>query len=303
MDENLLNKITDYKIGDNVAHNIRKNGDSISRYETDNIKIKTKKDKQGIDINIKENTTDEFVHIPVIINVTNYEETVYNDFYIGKNSNVTIVAGCGIHNDCETKSVHNGVHTFHIEKNCKVKYIEKHYAEGDKENNKYINTTTIINQEDNSGFEMETVQISGIDSAIRNTKATLNNSCSLKIRETLMSNDNETIETKFKVILDGKDSNSDISSKSIAKDNSVQKFYSNIEGNNKCFAHISCDAIIMNKAKVSSSPKIIANSSEAEMSHEAVIGKIAKDQIKKLMTLGLNEKDAENKILEGFIKS
>ena len=301
--KNLLNKITDYKIEENVAHNIRQNGNSISRYETENIKIKTKKNKEGIDIIISKNTTDEFVHIPVVIDSTNYEETVYNDFYIGENSNVTIVAGCGIHNDCETKSTHNGIHTFHLEKNCTVKYIEKHYAEGEYNKNKYINTDTIIEMDSNSSFKMETTQISGIDFSKRNTEAKINNNSSLTINETLMSQNDEEIETLFKVNLDGKNSSANISSKSIAKDISKQKFYSTVIGNTKSFAHISCDAIIMDKATVNSTPELIANSSEAEMSHEAAIGKIAGDQIKKLMTLGLNEKEAENKILEGFIKS
>lgn len=302
MNKDLLNKITDYEINSDVAHNIRANGESISRFETDNIKINSKKDKQGIDIYIADNTIDEFVHIPVIIDTTNYEETVYNDFYIGKNCNVTIVAGCGIHNDCETKSTHNGIHTFHIEKGSSVKYIEKHYAEGKMENNKYINTTTVINQNENTSFDMETAQISGIDNSVRSTEAVLNNNSSLNIKETLMSDNNESIETRFNIKLQGKNSSADISSKSVARKNSSQRFYSKTEGDTKCFAHVSCDAIIMDKAKVSSTPEIVALSSEAEMSHEAVIGKIASDQIKKLMTLGLDESQAETKILEGFLK-
>lgn len=302
MNKDLLNKITDYEINSDVAHNIRANGESISRFETDNIKINSKKDKQGIDIYIADNTIDEFVHIPVIIDTTNYEETVYNDFYIGKNCNVTIVAGCGIHNDCETKSTHNGIHTFHIEKGSSVKYIEKHYAEGKMENNKYINTTTVINQDENTSFDMETAQISGIDNSVRSTEAVLNNNSSLNIKETLMSDNNESIETRFNIKLQGKNSSADISSKSVARKNSSQRFYSKTEGDTKCFAHVSCDAIIMDKAKVSSTPEIVALSSEAEMSHEAVIGKIASDQIKKLMTLGLDESQAETKILEGFLK-
>lgn len=302
MNKDLLNKITDYEINSDVAHNIRANGESISRFETDNIKINSKKDKQGIDIYIADNTIDEFVHIPVIIDTTNYEETVYNDFYIGKNCNITIVAGCGIHNDCETKSTHNGIHTFHIEKGSSVKYIEKHYAEGKMENNKYINTTTVINQNENTSFDMETAQISGIDNSVRSTEAVLNNNSSLNIKETLMSDNNESIETRFNIKLQGKNSSADISSKSVARKNSSQRFYSKTEGDTKCFAHVSCDAIIMDKAKVSSTPEIVALSSEAEMSHEAVIGKIASDQIKKLMTLGLDESQAETKILEGFLK-
>jgi len=303
MNKKLLSKITDYEIDKDTAHNIRENGVSISRYETSNIKIKNKGDKQGIDIFIEKNTIDEFVHIPVLINITDYEETVYNDFYVGDNSDITIVAGCGIHNDCETKSVHNGIHTFHIGKNATVKYIEKHYADGNMENNKFINTDTVINQEINSSFTIETAQISGIDFSKRNTIADLNKNCSLVIKETLMSDDKEKIETNFEIKLNGIDSKADIASKSVVRGNSSQKFISIVEGNTKCFAHVSCDAIIMEKGVVRSTPQIIANSSEAEISHEAVIGKIAGDQIKKLMTLGASEKEAENKILEGFLKS
>lgn len=302
MQDELLSKITDYKIDNSVAHNIRKNGESISRVETENIRIETKKDKPGIDVIIKENTKEEYVHIPVIITVTDYEETVYNDFYVGKNADVTIVAGCGIHNECETKSAHNGIHTFHIEPGANVKYIEKHYADGLYDNNKYINTDTIINLENNSSMLMETAQISGIDKAIRRTEATLLDNTTLKIKETLMSDNKEEIETNFDIKMNGKNSNADVSSKSVARKESYQRFNSNVEGNTKCFAHVSCDAIVMEKSRVTSTPSIIANSKEAEMSHEAVIGKIATDQITKLMTLGLTESEAEEKILEGFLK-
>ena len=302
MDNNLLEKISDYTIDSNVAHNIRKNGKSISRVETENIKIETKKDKQGIDIYIKEGTQNEFVHIPVIITKTGYAETVYNDFYIGKNANVTIVAGCGIHNECETKSSHNGIHTFHIEKNSIVKYIEKHYADGNFENNKFINTDTIIELNNGSTMIMETAQIGGIDKAIRKTIADVKDDATLRIKETLMSNNNEEIETNFDIKMNGKNSNADVESKSVAKKSSSQRFNSNVEGNNKCFAHVSCDAIVMDKSKVTSVPAIVANSKEAEISHEAVIGKIATAQIMKLMTLGLTDKEAEEKILEGFLK-
>ena len=302
MQNELLEKISDYKIDNNVAHNIRENGESISRVETENIKIETKKDKPGINIFIKENTKEEYVHIPVIITKSDYKETVYNDFYVGKNANVTIVAGCGIHNECETEDAHNGIHTFHIEEGANVKYIEKHYADGLYDNNKFINTDTIIYLKDNSSMTMETAQISGIDKAIRKTEAELLNNTTLKIKETLMSNNKEEIETNFNVKMNGKNSNADISSKSVARKESFQKFSSVVEGNNKCFAHVSCDAIVMEKSKVTSIPSIIANSKEAEISHEAVIGKIATDQITKLMSLGLAEKEAEEKILEGFLK-
>lgn len=302
MDSELLEKISDYKIEAGVAHNIRKNGESISRSETDNIKIKTKEDKSGIDIIIKEGTKEEYVHIPVIITTTNYEETVYNDFYIGKNADVTIVAGCGIHNECETGSAHNGIHTFHIEPGANVKYIEKHYADGLYDNNKFINTDTIIELGKNSSMTMETAQISGIDKAIRKTNAVLNDNSTLKIKETLMSDNKEEIETNFDIKMEGKNTNADVSSKSVARKESMQTFKSNVEGNNKCFAHVSCDAIVMEKSRVTSIPAIIANSKEAEISHEAVIGKIATDQITKLMSLGLTETEAEEKILEGFLK-
>lgn len=302
MQNELLEKISDYKIDNTVAHNIRENGESISRVETENIKIETKKDKQGINIYIKENTKEEYVHIPVIITKTNYEETVYNDFYVGKNADVTIVAGCGIHNECETGDAHNGIHTFHIEEGANVKYIEKHYADGLYDNNKFINTDTIIYLSNNSSMTMETAQISGIDKAIRKTEAELLDNTTLKIKETLMSNNKEEIETNFNIKMNGKNSNADISSKSVARKESSQKFFSVVEGNNKCFAHVSCDAIVMEKSKVTSTPSIIANSKEAEISHEAVIGKIATDQMTKLMSLGLTEKEAEEKILEGFLK-
>lgn len=302
MDNELLNKISDFKVRDNDALNIRFNGECISKIETENVKIQSKKNNSGLNIYISKNSVGEYVHIPAIINKENYNETVYNDFYIEDGAIVTIVSGCGIHNDCESSNKHSGVHNFHIGKNASVKYIEKHYAEGNNVNNKFIDTITNIEMEDNSELTIETAQISGIDFSKRITNALISTSSSLIINETLMTDKNEKIETEFNIVLDGKNSKADVKSKSVAKGNSYQKFSSSLEGKTKCFAHVSCDAIVMDNSKVSSTPSIIASSSEAEMSHEAVIGKIAAEQIKKLMTLGLTKSEAENKILEGFLK-
>ena len=298
----LLQIIAD--MGDSTAgaFNIRANGKLANRKVTENIDIKTKTDNPGIDIIIKPGTVGEDVHIPVIISETGLSDLVYNDFYVGENSDVTIVAGCGIHNCGEKESRHDGIHTFYVGKNAKVKYIEKHYGEGDGNGENVMNPTTIVNIEDGGYMEMETVQIKGIDSTKRVTRATLASSATLVIHEKIMTHGSQTAETDFSVDLNGEDSGANVISRSVAKGNSRQKFVSMINGNNRCSGHTECDAIIMENGKVSALPELTANHIDASLIHEAAIGKIAGDQLIKLMTLGLTEQEAEEQIINGFLK-
>ena len=298
----LLQIIAD--MGDSTAgaFNIRANGKLANRKVTENIDIKTKTDNPGIDIIIKPGTVGEDVHIPVIISETGLSDLVYNDFYVGENSDVTIVAGCGIHNCGEKESRHDGIHTFYVGKNAKVKYIEKHYGEGDGNGENVMNPTTIVNIEDGGYMEMETAQIKGIDSTKRVTRATLASSATLVIHEKIMTHGSQTAETDFSVDLNGEDSGANVISRSVAKGNSRQKFVSMINGNNRCSGHTECDAIIMENGKVSALPELTANHIDASLIHEAAIGKIAGDQLIKLMTLGLTEQEAEEQIINGFLK-
>lgn len=300
--KDLLKKIADIEKTPIGAYNIRVNGEKLSRNTTPNIDIITKNDKPGIDIIIKENTKNESVHIPVILTKSGLKDLVYNDFYIGKNADVIIVAGCGIHNSsCET-SQHDGIHTFYLEEGAKVKYIEKHYGEGDGTGKRILNPQTIVHLKDGAFLEMETVQIKGVDSTIRETTAYLSSNTNLSISERIMTHGSQSAKTVFKVDLNGKNSSTHVASRSVARDTSTQEFISNVNGNNKCFGHVECDAIIMDNAKVISTPKIIANNIDANLTHEAAIGKIAGEQLIKLMSLGLSEKQAEEKIISGFLK-
>ena len=298
----LLKIIADMGASPDGAYNIRSNGQLADRHVTENIDIKTKTDLHGIDIIIKAGTVGETVHIPVIISETGLNDLVYNDFIIGENADVTIIAGCGIHNCGEKESRHDGIHTFFVGKNAKVKYIEKHYGEGDGNGENNMNPTTVINIADGGYMEMDTAQIKGIDSTKRVTKARLSDGASLVIHEKIMTHGRQTAETDFTVDLDGKNSSANVVSRSVAKDNSFQRFLSKINGNNVCNGHTECDAIIMDNAKVTAIPEITANSIDASLIHEAAIGKIAGDQLIKLMTLGLTEKQAEEQIINGFLK-
>lgn len=298
----LLKIIADMDASPEGAYNIRSNGRLADRHVTENIDIKTKTDRPGIDIIIKAGTVGETVHIPVIISETGLNDLVYNDFIIGENADVTIVAGCGIHNCGENESRHDGIHTFFVGKNAKVKYIEKHYGEGDGNGENNMNPTTIVNISEGGYMEMDTAQIKGIDSTKRVTKARLSNGASLVIHEKIMTHGKQTAETDFTVDLDGKNSSANVVSRSVAKDSSFQRFLSKINGNNICSGHTECDAIIMDNGKVSAIPEITANSIDASLIHEAAIGKIAGDQLIKLMTLGLTEKQAEEQIINGFLK-
>ncbi len=298
----LLEKVADLHDIPEGAYNIRANGALGGRHTTANIDIVTKEDKPGIDIIIKPNTKNESVHIPVIITKTGLDDLVYNDFYIGENADITIVAGCGIHNTGDKKSSHDGIHTFHVGKNAKIKYVERHYGKGEGTGENVMNPTTVIFIDDGGYMEMETTQIKGIDSTVRNTTAKLANEAKLVIRESLMTHGKQYAKTDFTVDMDGENSSANVISRSVAKDESYQVFYSNINGNNKCAGHTECDAILMDKARVSAIPQITANHIDASLIHEAAIGKIAGEQLMKLMTLGLTEEEAEEQIVNGFLK-
>ena len=298
----LLKIIADMEGTPEGAYNIRANSELESRRVTENIDIKTKTDKPGIDIIIKANTKGEKVHIPVIISQTGLKELVYNDFYIGDDCDVEIVAGCGIHNCGDEESRHDGVHTFYVGKNAKVTYVEKHIGIADGKGESNMNPTTVINIDEGGYMEMETTQLSGVDSTDRNTTAKLKDNATLVIKEKLMTSGVETAKTDFTVDLDGENSSANVISRSVAKDNSYQLFLSRINGNNVCSGHTECDAIIMDNAKVSAVPEITANHIDASLIHEAAIGKIAGEQLIKLMTLGLTEQEAEEQIVNGFLK-
>ncbi len=298
----LLEQVADLHEVPAGAYNIRANSGLAGRNTTENIDIVTKEDKQGIDIYIKPGTKNESVHIPVIISQTGLEELVYNDFHIGEGADVTIIAGCGIHNSGDKRSKHDGVHTFYIEKDAKVRYVEKHYGAGDGNGENVMNPETVIYMDENSYMEFESTQIKGIDSTDRVTKATLKDGAKVVVKEKLMTHGKQYAKTSFEVDLNGDNSSASISSRSVAKGESKQLFVSKVHGNAKCSGHSECDAIIMDNANISAIPEITATNLDAQLIHEAAIGKIAGEQIIKLMTLGLTEAEAEEQIVNGFLK-
>ncbi len=298
----LLKIIADMDGTPEGAFNIRANGASVSRQITENVNIVNKTDKPGIDIIIKPGTKGEKVHIPVIISETGLNEMVYNDFIIGEGADVEIMAGCGIHNCGDEESRHDGIHSFFVGKNARVKYTEKHFGSGDGSGENNMNPTTVINIAEGGYMEMDTTQIDGINSTDRVTNARLSDNATLVIREKLMTKGNQTAKTYFTVDLDGVNSGANVISRSVATDDSYQLFISKINGNNVCTGHTECDAIIMDNAKVSAVPEITANHIDASLIHEAAIGKIAGEQLTKLMTLGLTPEEAEAQIVNGFLK-
>ncbi len=302
VEQNLLAEIADIHSVPEGAYNIRKNGGLEGRNTTANIDIVTKEDQPGIDIIIAPGTKNESVHIPVIVSESGLTDLVYNDFYIGDDADVTIVAGCGIHNCGDQNAGHDGIHTFHIGKRAKVKYFEKHVGDGDGNGENIMNPTTVVEMEEDSYMEMETSQIRGIDSTNRVTKGKLGDRATLVIHEKIMTHGKQVATTDFSVDLDGEGSSTNVVSRSVAKDTSFQKFLSVINGNNRCNGHTECDAIIMDNAKVTAIPELTAANIDAALIHEAAIGKIAGEQLIKLMTLGLTEEEAEEQIVNGFLK-
>ncbi len=298
----LLEQVADLHGVPEGAYNIRSNGKLEGRQTTANIDIVTKEDKPGIDIIIKPGTKNESMHIPVILSESGLKDLVYNDFYVGEGSDVTIIAGCGIHNCGVDTSEHDGIHTFYIGKNARVRYVEKHYGEGDGSGERILNPSTIIHIEEGGYMEMESVQIKGVDSTERITEADLAAGATLVVREKLMTHGRQKAESKFKVDLNGADSSANVISRSVAKGESEQTFISHLNGNNRCAGHTECDGIIMDHAKVNAVPSLSANDLDASLIHEAAIGKIAGEQLIKLMTLGLTEAEAEEQIVNGFLK-
>lgn len=301
MIKNLLKTIADITGEVDGAFNLRSNGCGVERRSSENIIITPKEDKPGIDITVKPNTKNETVYIPVVITEDNVNDLVYNDFYIGENSDVTIVAGCGIHNDGCGTSEHDGIHTFYIGKNAKVKYGEKHYGEGSSESTRILNPTTIVHMEEDSYCEMDMTQIKGVNSTKRETEAFLGKGAKLIINEKLMTHDEQIAHSNVKCNLNGEDSILQIISRSVAKDKSAQVFHPIAIGNDNCKAHVQCDSIIMDKAKVSSIPEIQANHTDAQIVHEAAIGRINNEQLLKLETFGLSEEEAEEVIVNAFL--
>jgi len=302
IEKNLLKEIADLHDIPTGAYNIRRNGESIGRTSTEHIVITPKKDAPGIDITILPHTKNESVHIPVVLTQSGLNDTVYNDFFIGEDCDVTIIAGCGIHNSgCETAK-HDGIHSFHVGENSVVRYVEKHYGQGEGEGKKVMNPKTVIHLAKGSTMELETTQIGGVDSTERKTVADVAEGATLIIREKLLTEGVQSAVTDFVVDLNGENSSTNVISRSVAKNCSHQEFISRINGNNLCHGHTECDAIIMDEATVLAVPEVSANHINASLIHEAAIGKIAGEQLMKLMTLGLTEAEAEEQIIAGFLK-
>ena len=300
--KSLLKEVADLDALPVGAYNVRVNGESSERNTTANIDIVSKTDKSGIDIIIKPGTKNESVHIPVILSQSGMKEMVYNDFYVGEDCDVTIVAGCGIHNCGGGDSAHDGLHRFFVGKNAKVRDVEKHYGEGDGRGKRVMNPTTEVHLEEGASMILEATQISGIDDTLRKTIATLAENATLEVQEKVLTTGEQNAVSEFVADLNGDGSSCNIVSRTVARDKSIQHFSSTLNGNAACSGHTECDSIIMDSAKVSASPQLTAADVDASLIHEAAIGKIAGEQLLKLMTLGLTEQEAEERIVSGFLK-
>ncbi len=301
--KHILELIADLKETGTGAMNIRSDGKKLLRRNTETIRIESKTDKDGIDIHIAPFTKNESVHIPVVLTENGFHDRVYNDFFIGEGADVTIIAGCGIHSCGDCDSSHEGIHTFHVGKNAKVKYVEKHYGEGEGSGKRILNPQTVLYLEEGANVTLETAQIRGVDDTKRYTKAECRGAGSeIILRENLLTHGDQKAVSEMDVFLSGFDSKVQVISRSVAQEQSTQIFYPRVEGNTKCFGHVQCDAIIMGNAKVRAIPEITCNHVDASLIHEAAIGRIAGEQILKLMTMGLSAEEAEEKILEGFLR-
>ena len=298
----LLEEIADLHSIPEGAYNIRSNSQSVGRVSTANIEITSKTDVSGMDIRIKPGTKNQSVHIPVVLTESGLTETVYNDFFIGEDSDVVIIAGCGIDNCGRQDSEHDGIHRFYVGKNAKVKYVEKHYGSGDGAGKRILNPGTEVYMEENSVMEMEMAQIKGVDDTDRKTVAELAAGAKLVVRERLMTHGSQQALSTYDVRLNGEGASADVVSRSVARDDSYQRFDAKVVGNAPCSGHTECDSIIMDNGRILAVPGLEANDVDAALVHEAAIGKIAGEQLTKLMTLGLTEQEAEEQIINGFLK-
>lgn len=298
----LLREVADLHKIPEGAYNIRSNSQSAGRNSTANIEIIPKEDVSGLEIRIKPGTKHESVHIPVVMTESGLKETVYNDFFIGDGADVVIVAGCGIDNCGNQDSQHDGIHRFYVGKNAHIRYVEKHYGSGDGKGKRILNPVTEVYQAENSSVEMEMVQIKGVDDTVRTTIAELAAGAKLVVRERLMTHGEQRAVSTYDVRMNGEGASADVVSRSVARDSSYQKFDAKLLGNAPCYGHTECDSIIMDQGRILAVPGLEANDVDAALVHEAAIGKIAGDQIIKLMTLGLTEAEAEEQIINGFLK-
>ena len=299
--EKILKQIDEAGFQQKGAFNLRHNGIALCHGDSEHIKIRKKEDKPGIDVYIDGETKGEQVHIPVVVDASGMTDIVYNDFYIADGADVTIIAGCGIHNSGCNESRHDGIHSFHVGKNANVRYEEKHYGEGEGTGARVLNPVTRIYMEEDSMFTLDTAQIKGVDSTVRETDVHMGAGSKLYVLERLMTHDQQTAESNMEVDLDGEGSSAQIVSRSVAKGTSRQVFHPKAVGNTKCHAHIQCDSIIMDHAEVSSIPEINARHLDAAIIHEAAIGRINNEQLIKLRTLGMTEEEAEGVIIENFL--
>ncbi|AHF07045.1 SufB/SufD family protein [Desulfitobacterium metallireducens] len=302
LDKHMLETVADMHQAPLGAFNIRKNGQGVQRQTTENIDILTKLDKPGIDVIVKPYTKGESVHIPVILTEENLNDLVYNTFEIGEYSDVVVIAGCGIHNNGSCNSRHDGIHTFNVRKGAKMRYVEKHFGEGEGTGSRILNPKTILEVEEDATVELEMVQIRGVDSTKRDTEIRLGKNAKLIITERLLTDEEQWAESKISVELNGDGASAQIISRSVAQGHSKQDFYFDLIGRSASRGHVQCDSIIMHDAQVFSTPRISAQHSEAQLIHEAAIGRIESEQLIKLMSMGLSEKEAEDTILKGFLK-
>ena len=301
LDLELLEKIAELHSVPEGSFNIRKNGERLASAAPEDTRIIPKEDKPGIDIVVAAGVKNKSVHIPVILTVGDFQDTVYNDFFIGEDADVTIIAGCGIHNPGKGKAEHDGVHTFRLSENSRVRYVERHYGEGAEGGKRVFDPVTNVFLDKGAVLEMETTQLGGVTFTDRMTEAVVGDDAKLLVKEKLLTDGEEKAISRFKVTLQGRNSTCDIVSRSVARGSSHQEFYSDVIGANSCFGHVECDGIVMDGARILSTPQIDAAHPDASLVHEAAVGKIAGDQLTKLMSLGLTEKEAEDTVIKGFL--
>ena len=300
LDRKILQEIADLHGEPPGAYNIRKDGAGVERRSLPGVKIEPKTDKAGIDVLVAPGH-EGTVHIPVLLTDTEQKDVVYNTIEIGAGADILLVAGCGIHNPGSGEARHDGIHHVVVKKGGRLRYVEKHYGEGAGTGKKVLNPKTVLVLEEGAYAELDLVQIRGVDDTVRLTEATVEKGAQLLMYERLLTGADQSAESEMEVKLTGDGSSARIISRSVAQGTSRQIFRPRLIAYQHGKGHVECDSIIMDSSVVRSIPEIWAENADAELVHEAAIGKIAGEQLIKLMALGLTREEAEEAIISGFL--
>ena len=300
IEKKLLEEVADLHGIPEGAYNIRADGKLAGRNTTAHINIVTKEDKPGIDIYIAPGTKNESVHIPVIISQTGLKDMVYNDFYIGEDCDVTIVAGCGIHNCGTQESRHDGIHTFYLAKNAKLRYST---IENWSKNMYNLNTKRAL-VEEGGVIEWVSGSFGSHVGCLYPMSVLKGDNSKMEFTGVTFAGAGQNLDTGAKVVHIGKNTSSYMNTRSISKSGGISTFRSSVvvqKGAKHAKSSVSCQSLMLDSESRSDTvPAMDIRTKDTAVGHEAKIGSISNEAVFYLMSRGMSEEDARALIVSGF---